>query len=404
MPPKPPWADVELSVLLPQLCAQGEGQSLEFKSELPEQFHNIVKTIAGFASSNDGRLLLGVRDDGAIIGLVGADEAQTRDHIKRRILSAAKGVRPPIQPSVTWAVDAERVVCVVSVEKGFEALYYADHRPIVRRGAESRPAEPGEVEQAFRQRYAGPASAAPLPSTKEIGRRMGQALELMNGGRYEPLTVVDLARAMELTSPAELDAVFEGRQAPTFAMLDRLCARFALDKEWLATGRGQPFSSPVEHKMHVADYLGLLEGEALECLYLVRSKSDAGESFFVAQTDSLKFWRLPDVWHVSDHVGGTGAADLRRLYELFREWINTLPSYMLLGRLVEPALAKAIIDGEAYPGIVENLPLSHWWDDLTDLDHKWTNRDGSRKTYGKSFVAAQDMLRRMLAGKGPWPD
>lgn len=106
-----------------------------------------------------------------------------------------------------------------------------------------------------------------MPPTKLIGRRMKQVLNLMNADRYELLTVVDLARAMDLPTPADLEAAVEGHAPPTFAMLDQSCARFAIDKEWLATGRGQPFKSSVEHQPFP------------------------------------EAWRLPDVWHVSDHVG-----------------------------------------------------------------------------------------------------
>lgn len=403
VPPQsmPTWVDAELSSRLPELCAQGEGQSLEFKSILPQQAHDIAKTIAGFASSNNGLVIYGVGDDGAIVGLSGADDPTVRDGIERRILGAAKDVRPPVHPSVTWAIHAERVVCAVSIDKGFEGLYYSNHRPIIRRGAASRPAEPGEVEEVFRRRYSSSASATPLPSTKEISRRLAHVLKLMNEGRYEALTVVDLARAMELESPAELDAVFEGRQAPTFAMLDLLCSRFAINKEWLSTGRCHPFSPQFEHRTRIAEYLELLEHEPPECLYFVRSSSDVGESFILAQTDTLKCYRLSDVWHVSDHVGGGGAADLLELYRLFKQWIDNFPGYSLLGRLVEPRLANAILNGEAHPGIVEGLPLNHWWDDLTDLEHKWTSRESSRKAYGRSFVAAQDILRELLARSGP---
>ncbi|HEY1128093.1 MAG TPA: ATP-binding protein [Roseateles sp.] len=391
-----PWIDIETSAQLPDLRLRGEGQDLEFKSELPEQAHAIAKSIAAFASSNDGRVIYGVRDDGEIVGIDGAADPKVRDVIERRISGAAREVRPPVHPSVTWAEHAGRVVCVVAVEKGFEALYYSNQRAIIRRGGASRPAEPGEVEDVFRRRYVSTSGTAPLPSTKEICGRLHRFLELLNQDRHEPLTVVDLARAMDLSSPAELDAVFEGRQAPTFAVLDQLCARFALDKEWLSTGRNQPFASPADHRARVAELDRLLERQTPEYVYLVRSKSDVGEAFLIAQADPLKFWRMSECWHVSDRVGGGGAADLLALYKQFKTWIRESQSWMMLGRSVEPSVAQAIVNGEIHPGIVENMPLSHWWDDLTDLEHKWTTREQSRMAYGKSFIAAQDILRRML--------
>ena len=54
----PAWADAELSSKLPSLCAKGEGQAIEFKLDLPPQSHDIAKSIAAFASSNEGLLIM----------------------------------------------------------------------------------------------------------------------------------------------------------------------------------------------------------------------------------------------------------------------------------------------------------------------------------------------------------
>lgn len=392
----PAWADAELSSELPSLCAKGEGQAIEFKLDLPPQSHDIAKSIAAFASSNEGLLIYGISDDGHIVGLPEADDSKWRDRTLQRLLSAAKEIKPPVHPIVRWACVGGRIACVVKVEKGLEPIYYSNQRPIVRRGPSSRPAEPGEVEQIFRERYAGNARTASMPSTRLIGRRMKQVLGLMNADRGDKLTVVDLARAMGLSTPADLEAVVEGHASPTFAILDQFSARFAIDKEWLATGRGVPFRSPLEHQPLPESYLSSIDAESPTCVYVVRSNSDVGESFIVVQTDDMKAWRLPDVWHISDHVGGGGSRDLLSLYDLFRHWCSGAKQYSVLGRLVDPRLAKSVYDGKAYPGVVAYKPLSHWWDDLTDIEHKWTSRAGSRKAYGRSFVAAQDIIRTML--------
>jgi hypothetical protein len=222
-------------------------------------------------------------------------------------------------------------------------------------------------------------------------------LDRMNAGRQEALTVADLARAMDLSSPADLDAVLSGHLAATFAMLDQFCSRFAIDKDWLTTGRAEPFTSPIEHMVLPEHYLRSIEDDQPATVYAVRSKSRVGESFLVVESDPMKFWRLPDVWHVSDHVGGGGSRDLLSLYTLFMQWSKAAKPYMVLGRYVEPEVAEDVFNGKAWPGIVANLPISHWWDDLTDIEHKWTTRTRSSKAYGKEFVAAQDIVREMLA-------
>lgn len=393
----PSWANFAATKRLPELCAQGEGQHVEFKECLPSQGHDIGKSIAAFASSNAGVLLYGIANDGSVAGVENGHDSKVRDQISQRILNAARDVRPPVHPNVVWAYMNDKAVCVVEVERGFEAIYYSNHRPFLRRGCTSRPAEPSEVEHVFRLRYSSKPKALPLPSTRQIAERMSSVLNKMNKNRSETLAVSDLALAMELTAPADLEAVLVGQAPATFELLDRFCSRFAVNKEWLTTGRSAPFHSEVEHRSFPEKYLSLIDEADCETVYAVRSKSNVGEAFLIIENDPLKFWRLPDVWHVSSQVGGSGARDLVSLCSLFKNWLTGSGSYMVLGRYIEPALAESIWNGQTYPGVIADMPLSHWWDDLTDLNHKWTSRKASLKAYGKEFVAAQDIIRQMLA-------
>lgn len=391
----PSWADPEASQQLLELCARGEGQHLEFKERLPAQGHDIGKAIAAFSSSGGGLLLYGISDAGDIVGIQDAENAGIRDQVAQRILNAAKEVRPPVHPHVSWAVHDGKCVCFVKVDRGFDAIYYSNQRPIVRRGCTSRPAEPLEVEQIFRQRYVDSSNATKLPSTQQIAKRLRNVLEKMNEGRLELLEVSDLALALGLSAPAELEVVMEGNTPATFDLLDRFCTRFAVNKEWLTTGRSTPFYSQIEHRSLPEEYLGWIDEAGCETVYAVRSKSHVGESFLVVESEQHRFQLLPDVWHVSEHVGGGGSRDLASLCSLFEVWSRGSRPYMVLGRLIDVALAEAIWNGQKFPGIVADLPLSHWWDDLTDLEHRWTSRNGSMKAYGKAFVAAQDIIRHV---------
>lgn len=393
----PTWADLSASQRLSRLCAQGEGQQVEFKEQLPSQGHDIGKSLAAFASSNDGVILYGVANDGSIAGIENGHDMEVRDRISQRVMNASKDVRPPIHPTVTWAYWEGKAICLVNINRGVEPIYYSNHRPILRRGGTSRPAEPSEVEQAFRSRYLTITDPQVLPSTKQIAERMSSVLKSMNTSRFEPLTVSDLALAMGFGSPGDLEAVLIGQAPASFALLDEFCSRFAVNKEWLRTGRSSPFYPETEHRSCPEHYRSLIDEACCETVYAVRSKSEVGEAFLVIESDPLKCWLIPDVWHISDYVGGAGAKDLVSLYRLFENWSNSNKPYMVLGRYIESSLAESIWNGNTYPGVVCNMPLSHWWDDLTDLDHKWTSRKGSAKVYGKQFVAAQDIIRHMLA-------
>jgi len=65
----PEWADPVLTSDLPRLLRAGENQSVEFKQSIPKQSSDLANEIAAFASSNDGLILLGVSDDGKVVGV-----------------------------------------------------------------------------------------------------------------------------------------------------------------------------------------------------------------------------------------------------------------------------------------------------------------------------------------------
>jgi hypothetical protein len=393
----PAWASREACALLAQLCAKGEGQDTEFKEQVPQHAQDVGRAIAAFATSNKGHLVFGVADDGTVTGLSDATDLESRDKFVQRIAGIAKQVRPPPLISGAWAASQERPVYIVTVEKGSEPLYYSSERPMMRQLNTSRPAEPSEVEHIFRTRYATGPSAGALPSTKQIALRLQSALKFMNASRDDDLlTVADLARAMDLPSPADLDAIFVGQTHPTFAILDSFCERFAVNKEWLLSGRSSPFASTADFHSEAYAYKDWIDLVAPEYVYAVRSKGVFGEVYFVVQMDAYKHFVLPMSWHVSRQVGGTGAHQLLSLYKLFKDWIGETRDYMILGRYIDADLAASIADGEIHPGVVEHMPVSHWWDDLTDLEHKWTSRDGSLTEYGEGFVDAQDIIRAQL--------
>ncbi len=60
---------------LTQLTSPGEGQFLEFKRRVPEE-ERIAKEVIAFANTHGGRLLLGVDDDGTLVGVKDAEEEE----------------------------------------------------------------------------------------------------------------------------------------------------------------------------------------------------------------------------------------------------------------------------------------------------------------------------------------
>lgn len=147
----PPWADSDMSQHLGTFCRAGESASLEFKRQLPEQARDLAKEIAAFSSSGEGVILIGVDDDGTIVGMPGMEDIEQRDRAMLRTAGICKAVNPPVRPELKWAcTEGHTVLCIV-VAKGREPLYYVEQRPYVRHANTSNPAEPAEVIEAVRR-------------------------------------------------------------------------------------------------------------------------------------------------------------------------------------------------------------------------------------------------------------
>lgn len=158
----PNWIDKSLSESLPILRDQGEGQHLEFMAGYPQNGYELSKEIAAFASSNPGTILIGVSDDGELVGLPGLDTNSGRDAILRRVEGVCAGnIKPAITPVVKFAQEDESIVLVIEVPRGSQPIYYSKHTPYIRHLSSSRPAEPHEViERITEWRRASPVQTA----------------------------------------------------------------------------------------------------------------------------------------------------------------------------------------------------------------------------------------------------
>lgn len=142
----PSWIDQELSKELPVLRDGGEGQHVEFKESYPSNGNDLSREIAAFASSNPGKVLVGISDDGGLVGLPELVTAEGRDRLCRRIEGlCTNNVRPAITPIIKFAEEGGLYVLAIEVPRGGQPIYYSGNTPYVRHLSSSRPAEPHEV-------------------------------------------------------------------------------------------------------------------------------------------------------------------------------------------------------------------------------------------------------------------
>ena len=132
----------------------GEGWHIEFTESIPDQARDLGKEIAALSSQEDGgTIFIGIKKDGAVIGVGDVPDESARDSWRKRIRSiATQTVQPPNPVTVYFnARDAETVV-KVWVPEGTAPIYYVDGAPYIRNLDESRKATPAEVEEFVKRR------------------------------------------------------------------------------------------------------------------------------------------------------------------------------------------------------------------------------------------------------------
>jgi len=117
-----------------------ESATLEFKREF---VRDIVKTVIAFANTSGGTILIGIDDDGNVVGVDDIDGTQ---------LKLVNSIRDSVRPDVTMFVDYHvkerdgKPVIEVTVQKGTASPYYLAGKGIrpegvfVRQGASTVPA------------------------------------------------------------------------------------------------------------------------------------------------------------------------------------------------------------------------------------------------------------------------
>ncbi len=95
-------------IYLKRLIADGEGQTLDFKFNISSA-SKIARTLVAFANSVGGRLLIGVKDNGRIIGINSDEEAYMID------LAATRHCLPEVRFKLTTHTVEDKTVLEVEV-------------------------------------------------------------------------------------------------------------------------------------------------------------------------------------------------------------------------------------------------------------------------------------------------
>jgi predicted HTH transcriptional regulator len=121
-----------------QLLAAGESDSVEFKSTLRTNLHTrqpddkmqlaVLKTIAGFLNAHGGRLVIGVDDDGKVLGLA-SDGFPNEDKMGLHLVNLIKDrigdiFLPYVHPH--FEEEDDQRLLIVKCEKGPKPAFVKD--------------------------------------------------------------------------------------------------------------------------------------------------------------------------------------------------------------------------------------------------------------------------------------
>jgi hypothetical protein len=159
-----------------ELIKRGESKTLEFKSTLRWNLkegrqddksvtHAVLKTIAAFLNTEGGDLLIGVADDGSIVGIE-SDRLQTDDKFMRHL---AQVVRNGLGDRAGTCIDPKtqivqgKTVCVVSCQRSQEPVFLKwrgvegvpDGDFFVRSGPGTVKLSPDSAQEYIRTRFPG---------------------------------------------------------------------------------------------------------------------------------------------------------------------------------------------------------------------------------------------------------
>ena len=110
----PKWADTELSTNLPIIREAGESDSVDFKETFPEDARRLAKTLAAFGTSGGGDVIIGIDDNGDLVG-IDSQTADARDACFERVHGIASTVRPVLKVDLFFAVESEKTVLLIRI-------------------------------------------------------------------------------------------------------------------------------------------------------------------------------------------------------------------------------------------------------------------------------------------------
>jgi len=143
------WASQDGNQIAARLLMSGESATVEFKECIPDQADKITKEIAAFATSGGGAILLGVNNQGVVVGL-GDHSFECREKIADRITGIVNAMNPVPEGIEHFECYVNsHFVYLIQIPRQEEPAFYYRDTIYLRDQKCSRPAKPEEVKKLF---------------------------------------------------------------------------------------------------------------------------------------------------------------------------------------------------------------------------------------------------------------
>ena len=136
-----------------ELIKKGESKTVEFKEKLPSAI-NLAQTVIAFSNTAGGKIIIGVKNNGEIIGVPENKIFDTQDKISSIIYDLCY---PNILPEIYFVNHSGKILLVVEVYRGSLLPYYLKSKgklkgTYIRIGATNRLADEKIIQELERQR------------------------------------------------------------------------------------------------------------------------------------------------------------------------------------------------------------------------------------------------------------
>lgn len=248
-----------------------------------------------------------------------------------------------------------------------------------------------------------PSSMSESRIAREIGARLGRALELMNSEREgdDRFTLQGLARHVGHKDWRRLEQIAGGMADADEAELTGLANKIGLNLEWLIEGKGAPFCTDADtYRTDVEDIYADILALRPERIVFVRQRGGGyghHDAFIVVKCDDVRWQVFRNTHPACAQVGSTGAGQLFDLCRLFRkldyaDMENRVPCY---ATHLDSPVFEQLLEGECHPGTVLRYARNdHWWQAFSALRDDWIKGDAPHET---SLREAIHIVRHQLA-------